>query len=199
MQLLSGTMALFWTLAEGLILIVLRWGLMSLRGEQSGQKVFVTCAVALFGILPAIVFGGEMLVQRFIPLKGSLLIFYRWGLWALMCTLWVVLEGIIMVYVIQIYKILKSAITLRGQRREARISSTPGIPLLVCSLFGFYLFYEVVLLHTILSCGLDVRAVYQISLFYIRICGVFWILFEWIVAFVGIRTYLLLKGRVERV
>ena len=43
--------------------------------------------------------------------------------------------------------------------------------------------------------GADLRssAVYNLLRFYIKLCGVFWILFEWYVAVAGIKTLLVLK------
>lgn len=193
-------MALFWTLAEGLILIYVRGALMSLRGAEKGlRRHFLFLAVAL-GLLSPLVLGGEYIFgglsgpERSLPLNA-----FPWGLWDFLCTLWVVLEGVIMVYVWRIYRTLKPHLEEREPGQEANTGASKdspyGIPFLVISFFAFYAFYEYNLLFTVHNRGLDGMDVYRMSVFYVRICGLFWILFEWIVALVGVRIFHMLKRR----
>ena len=195
-------MALFWTLSEGLILIYVRGGLMSLRGTEKGVRhSFIFLAVAL-GLLSLLVFGGECFFGRFAGSEKSLrLNAFRWALWNFLCTLWVVLEGVIMVYVLRIYRTLKPHLEKREREQEANTGASKdspyGILFLVISFFAFYAFYEYNLLSILHKTGLDRLGIYRMSVFYVRICGLFWILFEWIVAFVGVKIFHMLK-REER-
>jgi hypothetical protein len=202
MYVLAQSMALFWTLAEGVILLFLRWGLLLLGRERESQKYFLAFSMITFAFLALLVFLGESIFGRVLNLEHiDHLTLYRWALWNFFCTLWIVLEGVIMIYVIRIYGILKVALQGRASASQGIIGdpsgSACGIPLLVCSLFGLYLFYESALLFTVGRQGLGVEAIYHISLFYIRICGIFWIVFEWIVAILGIKTFFALKGMEE--
>ena len=194
-------MALFWTFAEGLVLIYLRWGVLLLKRGEERQKIFLIFCVITFFLLTCLMFGGESFFGLFFDLQTGLnLITYRWALWNFFCTLWVILEGIIMLYVVRLYKTLRPSLNESVSTLTKEKSSTPlsnssyGIYALISVLISLYVFYEYNLLTMIGENGLDVESIYRISLFYIRICGIFWVLFEWIVAFMGIKTYLLLKG-----
>lgn len=193
------SMALFWTLAEGLILIYIRWGFMFLIKRKGREKIFLISCVTIFGLLIFLMYGGEIFFGKFMDLRrGTNLHIYRWALWNFFCTLWVVLEGIIMIYVLRIYKALRSPLQKKVLKREK--SNFPyGILILIFSFFTLYVFYQYNLLSIINKNLLDARGIVHISTFYIRICGLFWILFEWIVAFIGIKTYFVLKRTEGRI
>ncbi|MDY7038552.1 MAG: hypothetical protein SV375_20665, partial [Thermodesulfobacteriota bacterium] len=192
--------ALFWTFAEGLILFYMRWGVLFLRRGEGRQRIFLFFCVVIFLLLFCLMFGGENYLSGFLDLEqGHNLKVYRWALWNFFCTLWVILEGIIMIYVLVLYKTLtfhlknNDVIIKKEKRQRTRSNITYGIPLLIINLFSLYIFYEYNLISLIENNVIDGKAIYRISLFYIRICGLFWILFEWIVAYVGIKTYRLMK------
>ncbi len=133
--------------------------------------------------------------------KDNYLLLYRWALWNFFCTIWVVLEGAIMIYVLRLYKNIREASKqtnaprANGKRRIPVVRWDFGIPLLAGLLFSFYFFYQYNLFAMALGDGsLDGWGIYRVSVFYIRICGLFWILFEWVVAIIGIRTYGLFKS-----
>ena len=191
-------MALFWTFAEGLILIYLRWGFLSFNKGEGKQRAFLIFCIAVFALLLWLMFGGEVFFAKFVDLEqGFNLSVYRWALWNFFCTLWVLLEGIIMVYVLRIYKTLKQPYKNKGLKTGKNsllgANFNYGIPLLIVSLFTLYFFYEYNFVSMVNKNVLDAKSIYRISLFYIRVCGFFWILFEWIVAFIGIKAYLFLK------
>ena len=193
-------MALFWTFAEGLILIYMRWGVLFLRRGEERQRIFLFFCIVIFFLLFCLMFRGENFFGGFMDLEqGHNLKVYRWALWNFFCTLWVILEGIIMVYVLVLYKTLtfhlknSDVIIKKEKRQRTKSNITYGIPLLIISLFSLYIFYEYNLISIIENNVIDGKAIYRISLFYIRICGLFWIIFEWIVAYVGIKTYRLMK------
>ncbi len=196
MYLFAKSMALLWTTAEILILAAVWWGhrLSVDRGARfRGPAVTAAILTVLFG---AVLFFGESLLGRLVDLRPSLSrALFRWALWNVFCTLWVVLEGCIMIYVCRIRRYLA--------RQKTRVPSPDragsrwkawNVPLLVLGFFGLFAAYQAGLFHAVDRFDLNVREVVRISTFYIRICGVFWILFEWVVAIEGIRTYRLLNS-----
>lgn len=193
-------MALIWTFAEGLLLFYIRGGFLFSKEGKRGQKKFLIFCVTLFGLLISLVYGGEIFFGKFMDLRQDIhLMVYRWALWNFFCTLWVILEGVIMVYVLKIYKTLMPPLQKKNLKKEKSRSVknglTWGIPVLIFPLFALYIFYEYHLLSLFNKDLLDAKSIFHISSFYIRICGLFWILFEWVVAFYGIKTYFFLKRR----
>ena len=191
-------MALFWTFAEGLILFTLRSAFFSLKKRvDKSQPSFLIFCVIIFALFICLMFCGEIFFGKFLDLQQALnLTFYRWALWNFFCTLWVIMEGIIMVYVLRIYNTLKYLLKKdlkSGKNNMVRIRLSYGILLLALPLFALYAFYEYNILSIISRYGLDAKSLRFMSLFYIRVCGIFWILFEWIIAFIGIKTYFMLK------
>ena len=65
------------------------------------------------------------------------------------------------------------------------------------SFLAVYSLYQYKLFTLVEAGTIDAAGIYRISLFYIRLCGLFWILFEWVVAVAGIRTYRLMKKTTE--
>ncbi len=200
MYLFIKSMAFFWTLAEAIILVCVRWGHLLAAGEERPQRrAFVVTGAGLV-LSFVLLFLGEPLLGRFVDLDVRLsLTLYRWALWNFFCTVWVVLEGCIMVYVCRIFRTLK-AVEERSKTGSATggpstKSLTTGIPILVGAFLFVYTAYQAGLFCAVDRFGLDAGPVARISLFYIRICGVFWILFEWVVAVKGIRAYRILKQR----
>lgn len=200
MYLFSKSMALFWTIAEGIILIAMRWGyLLASRGEGR-QPGFLALSAALLVALGVGLFGGEALLGNTLGLDARLpRTVYRWGLWNFFCTLWVILEGCIMVYVCRLYERLRAAghpgDTAPGalSKGERVPKGRWGIPAVTLGCFFLFGLYEVGLFRALSRFALDAEQVTRISLFYIRICGVFWVVFEGVVAFQGVRAYRFLR------
>ena len=200
MKLFYLTMPLFWTLAEGLILIALRQGFLSFKGENRRQALFLFFSLFIFLALVVIRFKGENIMSGFMDMeRRSARVIYNSTSWNFFCTIWVVLEGAIMIYVYRIYNILR--VNLKGNGKSSflqlRSKKAWGIPVLVISLLSLYSCYQYNLISVSMRFQFDLETIRMISLFYIRICGLFWIIFEWIVAVIGIKTYLLLKREGE--
>jgi len=191
-------MALFWTLAEGLILVYLRWGFLSLKGEKQRQRVIVPFSIAAFLMLAVLIFAWKSVLGPFLHLEeGIHLTLYRKAVWSFFCTVWIVLEGMIMVYVLRLYRLVNQGLRKKDQDASGSFPVGPefayGIPAVVIALFGLFFFYEYLILRLNSTVGLTAEDVKHLSLFYVRICGLFWIAFEWVVAFIGVKTYLALK------
>jgi len=173
------------------------------KGENEAAVIYFWLHGPVFSLNPADVCRGRPYQQVVRYWQSRSPPIYRWALWNFFCTLWVILEGIIMVYVWRLYKIIKSSggRELKGEENAEKGGSRPllmGIPLLSVSFLAGYVFYQYNLLGMVEAKTIDGMGVYRISLFYIRICGLFWILFEWIVAIAGIRTYRLMKKAGEK-
>ncbi|MCF8061586.1 MAG: hypothetical protein K9M82_03635, partial [Deltaproteobacteria bacterium] len=100
-----------------------------------------------------------------------------------------------MIYVLRLGGILRAAEDPSGDRKAAASEPLAAVVLLAAAFFLLYLLYQAGLFHAVERFGLGARPVTGISLFYIRICGAFWILFEWVVAVEGIRACRVLKRR----
>ena len=186
-------MPLFWTLAEGLILVAIRGAYLFLNREKTNQRFFLILCVVAFLFLTFLRFYGENFFGNFFDLHDkNHLLFYKRASWNFFCTTWVVLEGGIMVYVLRIYSLLRSEIEKNTDKPHAMGKGIPMI-VMVLSFFTLYGLYEYAILFLKMHHGLNMERIHFISIFYVRVCGVFWIAFEWIVAVVGIKTYFYLK------
>lgn len=195
MDTLIKAIPLFWTFAEGLILLAVRWGYLCLRKEKGRQPLFWIFCIMAFFFLMLFRFGGKALFGHFFDLKNAAdLLFYKRASWNFFCTVWVILEGAIMVYVLRIYDLMKMSMgEKRGKSNRGTRSCAPAIFILVGSLACLYGFYEGFLWSLKTNHGLGMNSIHHISIFYVRICGIFWIAFEWVVAVMGFKTYFLLK------
>ena len=68
-----------------------------------------------------------------------------------------------------------------------------GVPLLLVSSTAFFLLYEYRVFTLIEHAGLETINLTNIYRFYIKICGVFWFVIEGTVAWIGYKTYHVLK------
>lgn len=187
-------MAFFWTLAEVAILVAVQWGHELAAGGDHRRRGRVITAGVGVACLGGVLFWGESLLGLFVDLETHLhRTLFRWALWNFFCTVWVVLEGGIMIYVCRLYRILQGTDPAFGKGSGAPGKTPAGPYVLAAAFVCLYLIYQAALFHAVNRFGIQVRPVIQISLFYIRICGLFWILFEWIVAIQGIRAYRLLR------
>jgi len=184
---LSTWMTLFWTLTEAAILIALHWGLSQLQGSRYNKAVMMTSATlfALIVIISAL--GREWLFwHNNLDINSRHLSIYRTFTWNIFCTLWVVLEALIALYVWRIYVLFK--------REPARIPNY-RIALIVLTAMPFALFfvYHYLAWSVISSTEIAAQQIVNISRFYIRLCGVFWIAIEWFIAITGFRMLRLLR------
>ncbi len=194
-------MGILWLLAEGLIMVYVRKGYRVLTDGDARQRGFVVFCLAAFIFLAFLRLAKVLGLDALSSAGGSLFSFryYNGYVWNLYCTLWVVIEGVIAVYIFRIYKLLDAAVSGgaadRPDRNDpARGWGPPALTLISLAVFTGYHGY---LLHLMGGADLRSSAVYNLLRFYIKLCGVFWILFEWYVAVAGIKMFLLLK-RIRR-
>ena len=80
--------------------------------------------------------------------------------------------------------------TMIGAHQFQAKGFTPwSIIFLIAGFFLLFILYQYGLVSAAYRHDMPLRGIYRISIFYVRICGVFWIVFEWVVALFGIKTY----------
>ncbi|MBW1800975.1 MAG: hypothetical protein JRJ85_09615, partial [Deltaproteobacteria bacterium] len=200
MYLFSKSMALIWTFAELLILVMVRWVFFILQDRRKHFRDVVLFSALLFCILGVLLIAGEDIFERFLDLHPRRnLMLYRRLLWNFFCSVWVMLEGVIMIYVFRIYRTLSAVsgrnaapLTVRSLPKK-RGGPWPLLFLIAGFLFLFIL-YQYGLVSVAYRYDIPLRGIYRMSIFYVRICGIFWIIFEWVVALFGIRTYHIMRS-----
>jgi hypothetical protein len=184
---LSTWMTLFWTLAEGSILIAMHWGLTRLQGSRYSEARMMIGATLFALVVIIYALGREWLFWHSdLDFGDRQLTIYRTFTWNLLCTLWVILEASIALYAWRIYQTLKcNPVKPRNYR----------IPLIVLIVAPFALFfaYHSMAWSVIASTEIDAQQVVNLGRFYIRLCGVLWISIEWFIAIMGFRMILLLR------
>lgn len=182
-------MGLFWLFAESFCLVFVRWGYYDLLPEKTdrGQRRFVLFLSAGFMLLVFLTFSQDLILERMLPpsvsVSDSILAYYYSSLWRLFCTLWVLIEGVIAIYVVRISGLFSG-------RKDLSRSKIDPLMLVFLVLFSLiYISYEVPFFRVVLSGSINWKTVMNISRFYIKLCGFFWIFFEWVVAILGWRIY----------
>lgn len=198
MPILVKFIALFWTLAEMLIIFYLHLCISFIEGKRKFGNTCIIFCIALSGSLILILFLGEHLLGIFVNFNTWYnLYIYESCLWKFFCTLWAALEGIIMIYVMAIYRALKCYSANKGIANEdVRIAGFNFYHLNIFIILFFltlYILYEYNLIFLVVKYSLRVDNFYNLSLLYRKICAVFNIIFDGGVAFLGYKTYSLLK------
>ncbi|MBT8374172.1 MAG: hypothetical protein KJN80_04585 [Deltaproteobacteria bacterium] len=188
-------MGIFWLLAEGLVMFYMRKGFIFLKKGEARQRKFIFFCVSVFLLLFCLNFAQEFNLDRYLAAKhGSFGQFYYSYLWNFFCTLWVVIEAAIVIYVFKIYDLLRIAI----EKKKSILNQ----PLLFGSgIFFLFLFLLYAMYHYYLGSMVDINGFHRGNIqnlfnFYIKICGVFWILIEWTVGLIGLKIFFLLKRRI---
>ncbi len=155
---------------------------------------FIICAM----ILSTIAFRGEQIAGQVFDFHyGLKRHFYRNAQWHFFCTLWVVLEGAIMIYVWQIYLMLMRSCRADDHGNDVKRPSGiyPHLAVMVLggSIFLFFTRYEYHTFSLLGPSGINALALDRISDFYLNICGVVWVIFDGGVAVLGYKIYRLIR------
>ena len=189
-------MALSWTSGELLCLIYLRWLFFSwLKKSQQKQMPFFGFCVTSFVLLVWILYDGADIFCRWLDAYAGLGWFYSHLLWKFFVTLWVGIEGVCLIYAFTIYDLVKSKLIGNKFTNEIRPILYRGwiIASFLLILFTFYSSFFFKAIHVFQKYGLTNSNLYNISSFYLRICGVFFNLIEWLIAILLFKSYVLLK------
>ena len=193
MAIFTKIMGLLWLLAEGLIMVYMRKVFLFLAKGDTDQKNYLIIWITFFIILTLFNFSLELNLNNFFKFFNFLSHhrYYNGYVWNFLCTLLLVIEGAIVIYSFKIFRLLKGAIEGR-QYTQATSLRYESFILFVIFLV-LYLIYHLYLNSLIGATGLRDSNIKNIFFFYIKLCGIFWILFEWAVALIGIKVFFLLK------
>ncbi len=187
-------MGIFWLFAEGLVMIYIRKGFIFLKNGDARQIAFIYFCITVFVLLVCLNFGQEIHIDKYLSNKYKPLgYFYYSYLWNFFCTLWVAIEAAIVIYVFKIYNLLRIVIERKKPILNRILLFGPGIFFL--GLFSFYAAYHSYLGSLVDMDGYTHRNIQNSFTFYIKICGMFWIIIEWIVGLIGLKIFFLLKKK----
>ncbi len=189
-------MALSWTAGELLCLIYLRWLLFSLLKKSQRKKVaFLTFCVISLVFIVWILYDGVNIFYRWLDAYAGLGWFYLHLLWKFFVTLWVGIEGVCLIYGFRIYNLVKSIFTRNKFSNDVYPISYRGwlTASFLFLIFTFYFFFFFNAIHVFQKYALTNDNLYNISSFYLRICGLLFNIIEWLIAILLFRGYVLLK------
>lgn len=195
-------MALAWTTGELLCLVFLRWLFfyLSLDCKLRRQTAFLLSCGTGYVLLMWMLYRGEDIFYPRLDICDSIGWLCLSLLWKFFLTLWVFIEGVCMLYALRIYHLMKPKVA--GVKSNSNIHTTTlytlaaGIFLFI--IFLFYFFYHFHAIHVFQKYGLTASDLDNMSKFYIRICGVFFIIIEWTIGIIMFKGYVLLKRIDER-
>jgi len=195
-------MALSWTTGELFCLVFLRWLLFDLllnKRLRQQTAFFLFCGTG-YVLLVCILYGGTDIFCRWLDIYGSLGWFCTSLLWKFFVTLWVGIEGVCVLYALRIYHLVK--LRLIGGKFDKNTRTTTHYALVTAIflliIFAFYSFYHFNAIHVFQKYGLTTSNLNNMSKFYLRICGVLFIIIEWAIAVIVFKSYVLLKRTHER-
>ncbi len=186
-------MGILWLLAEGLIMVSVRKGVLSLSGRDHRQRPFLVFCAVSFVFLVFLRLAKVLDIDAVLGPGGVIRFpYYNGFVWNLYCTLWVIIEGAIVIYIHRVYRLISAAGSHGNADRQAAARGW-GPPALALVALTVFIVYHAFLAHLLGAGALQPPAVYNVLRFYIKVCGAFWILFEWYAAVTGIKVFLLLK------
>jgi len=197
----SYTMALFWIFAELFIIMYIQKGVSFIT--QDGKKHHGFPVVA--GIFFILLIFATFFRQHLYPLlpdipDGMRQRFYNYTLWHFYCSQWVVFEAVITLYILRVYARVLQAAFRSNKRMLQRWNSIErvaviGIPVFPVIYAFMFAGYEFLTFSALQDALIDGKQLHHIYLFYIKICGVFWIIIDAGAAFIGFKILRFLKIR----
>ncbi|MDY6903263.1 MAG: hypothetical protein SWH61_01135 [Thermodesulfobacteriota bacterium] len=202
MSVFMKSMAIFWLFAEGLIMVLVRKGLLYIETGRSRQHSYLLFCVCVFITVTALTFGRDLIAGRLLGMADTVFYsIYDGSMWNLICTMWVIIEGAVAVYILRIYILLKTVLNNQLPGKSSgrfRVVTLFG-PAVACgALLAGFVFYHFAFHAYLCQHGGTFSVVDNALKFYIKICGIFWILIEWAVALIAIQIFLLLKRNLKR-
>lgn len=186
----SYIMALFWVFAELFIIIYMKKGLSFIFQDGKKHDGFIVFASVFFVLLVFATFSRNSLFSLLPDMPNALQKkFYGYLLWHFYCSQWVVFEASITLYILRVYARMQQSVCQSGSMvkkwrtvERFAIFGIPAFLVIYAFIFAGYEFLTFSLLQRALIVQLQL---YHINLFYIKICGIFWIAIEGGVAFLG--------------
>jgi hypothetical protein len=164
------------------------------------QTAFLLFCGTGYVLLAWILYGGTDILYRLLDICDSVGWLCLSLLWKFFVTLWVGIEGVCMLYALRIYHLMKLRVV--GDKFDKNIHTTTCYALVTAIflfiIFAFYFFYHFNSIHVFQKYGLTISDLDNMSKFYLRICGVFFIIIEWAIGVIIFKSYVLLKRIDER-
>jgi hypothetical protein len=187
-------MAIFWVFAEGLIVLFIRRGYLFIKTGDSAQKTVCYVSATVFIIIACLPFVKLMHLDR-LPVLNDLfgLRLYHKYLWSFYCTIWVALEGAALIYVLKTYLLLRDAFGKNSPllHETIKYSQVLFFVILLAVFAGYHFYIESFIANNF------VTSVYIKNIFtlYVKICGIFWVIIEWLIGFGCLKIFFLLKRK----
>lgn len=194
----SYIMALFWVFAELFIIIYIKKGLSYIFEDGKKHYGFIVFAAVFFVLLIFVTFSRNDIYSLFPHMPNAMQKkFYGYLLWHFYCSQWVVFEASITLYILRVYARMQQSVCQSDSMVEKwrtverfAIFGIPAFLVVYAFIFAGYEFLTFSLLQRALIGQLQL---YHINLFYIKICGIFWIVIDGGAAFLGYKIFRFLK------
>jgi len=171
-------MGLMWFFAEGLCLVYIRWAYLRLGlPEVSSNRSFAYLAILVFLSSVAIAIFIAHITNG--PVGGRLTLYLNSTFWRFLCTGWVLIEGGVLFYVIELTGLFPAQ--KKGRLVKCLLFTT------VLIFFAFYLSFEYYFWSFSFQERLKLLQLANLSRFFIKVSGFMWILIEWGVAIKGLQ------------
>jgi hypothetical protein len=124
--------------------------------------------------------------------------FYGYSLWHFYCSQWVVFEASITLYVLRVYALMRQSVCRPPDHMVKRWGAVErfaafSVPVFLVIYALIFAGYELLTFSVLQRSLIDSKQLYHIYLFYIKICGIFWIAIDGGAAFLGYKILYFLK------
>jgi len=199
----SYTMALFWVFAELFIIAYMIKGISFIVQDGKKHHGFIFFAGVFFILLIFVTFFRNQIYSQFPDLPNAMQKkFYGYALWHFYCSQWLVFEATITLYILRIYALMKQSM---GNLTKGNLTKTKkkwstielvtiyGVPGFLVLYALFFISYEYLTFLAMQNDSINWPQLNHIYLFYVKICGIFWIIIDGAAAFLGYKIFRFLK------
>ena len=184
-------MALFWVFAELFIIIYVKKGISFILQDGKKHYGFIFFAVVFFILLIFVTFFRNHIYSLFPDMPNAMQKkFYDYSLWHFYCSQWVVFEATIALYILRVYAWMQQSVCQSGglvkKWRVVERFAAFGVPAFLVTYAFIFTGYEFLTFSVMQSALIAQLQLYHINLFYIKICGIFWISIEGRGSFPGV-------------
>ena len=201
MFLIDKLMPSLWLFSEFFALIFVKYWYNIFLNKKRDFNFFLNLCLILFVFLIILLLLGDKILSKNLDFFGNISNYLQYiTIWNFFCTVWVMLEGLIIVHVIAICKLITYILKTDNNRNILFNKYKNKIDrVLIILIFSIlilfpviYFSYEYYLFHIYFKLNIPENNINRASDFYIISCGIFWIIFEGIVTFYCIKLFLIL-------
>ena len=191
-------MALFWVFAELFIIIYIKKGTSFIIRDGKKHYGFIAFAGAFLVLLVVATFFRNHVYLFFPGVPNAMQKeFYGYALWHFYCSQWVVFEASITLYILRVYAVMQQSVCRADRmiKKWAAIEhfAAAGVPAFLAIYVFIFTGYELLTFSILQSALIDQLQLYHIYLFYIKICGIFWIAIDGGAALLGYKIFRFFK------